>query len=158
MDGWIGILIKAGVRLLVFGAVFYLATRKNPKVVINAKWATPLVAIVFAALNTGLYWALKPILDLATLGALSFFIPFIVNTILLVATVKFFAWEKLPRVTQKAAAEDKKTSGQTKSAEKPAVGKPLFEIAGIFTTLWMAAILTAAHGVLWLALDYFPNY
>jgi hypothetical protein len=153
MDGATGILIRAGVRLVIFGAVFYVAARKNPKVAIHAKWATPLVAVVFAALNTGLYWALKPILDLATLGALSFFIPLIVNTILLVVTVRFFAWDKLPRVVAKPAGDDK----DKKKTDKPADAKPLFEIHGLFTTLWMALILTAAHGVLWLALDYFPN-
>jgi hypothetical protein len=146
MDGATGILIKLGVRLLIFGVVFYIAARKNPKVVIHARWATPLVAFVFAGLNTGLYWALKPILDLATLGALGFFMPFIVNMVLLVATVKFFAWEKLPRFITKQAAD-----------AKPGDAKPLFEIRGIMTTLWMALILTAAHGALWVGLDYLPS-
>jgi hypothetical protein len=91
---------------------------------------------VFAGLNTGLYWALKPILDLATLGALGFFMPFIVNMVLLVATVKFFAWEKLPRFITKQSAD-----------AKQADAKPLFEIRGIMTTLWMALILTAARRV-----------
>jgi hypothetical protein len=151
MDGATGILIKGGIRLLVFGAVFFIVARRNPKVRIHAKWATPLVAIVFAALNTGLYWALKPVLDLATLGALGFFMPLIVNTILLVGTVKFFAWDKLPRVTTKPAGDDKKQT------EPKGASKPLFEIDGIFTTLSMALILTAAHGVLWFALDYIPS-
>src|SRR5688572_19467992 len=98
MDGATGVLIKLGVRLVIFGAVFYLAARRNPKVMIHARWATPLVAFVFAGLNTALYWALTPVLDLATFGALGFVMPLVVNALLLVATVKFFAWQKLPRV------------------------------------------------------------
>lgn len=144
MDGATGILIKMGVRLLVFGVVFYFAARKNPKVVIHAKWATPLVAFVFALLNTGLYWALKPLLDLATLGAVGFFMPFIVNMVLLIVTVRFFTWSKLPRFLPKT--DDKK-----------AEAKPLFQIQGLMTTLWMAAILTAAHGLLYVGLDYLPT-
>jgi multisubunit Na+/H+ antiporter MnhB subunit len=137
-------LIKLGVRLLIFGAVFFFATRKNPKVLINAKWAMPVVALVFALLNTSLYWALTPVLDLATLGAVGFLMPFIVNMILLVVTVRFFRWDKLPRVHKKV--DDKNIES-----------KPLFEINGLMTTLWMAGVLTLAHGVLWFALDYLPT-
>jgi hypothetical protein len=149
MDGPTGILIKLGVRLLVFGAVFFLAARRNPKIAIHARWATPPVALVFAMLNTGLYWALKPVLDLATLGALGFVMPLVVNTVLLVATVRFFAWEKLPRV--KAVADAAKPS------ERGVDARPLFEIHGLFATLWMALILTVAHGALWVGLDYLPG-
>lgn len=152
MDGATGLLIKLGVRLVVFGAVFFIAARKNPKVVIPVKWATPVVALVFALLNTTLYWALRPVLDLATLGALGFAMPLVVNIILLFATVKFFAWEKLPRfVAKKSGAKDDKKKSE------PGEAKPLFAIDGIFTSMWMALILTAAHGALWVALDYIPN-
>jgi hypothetical protein len=154
MDGATGVLIKLGIRLLIFGAVFFFAARRNPKVLIHTKWATPIVAFTFAALNTGLYWALKPILDLATLGALGFFMPFIVNMVLLVVTVKFFAWEKMPHVGGKPGKSDDKAA---KPEDAKAARKPLFEIAGIMTTLWMALVLTAAHGVLWVALDYIPS-
>lgn len=150
MDGATGLLIKLGVRFVVFGAVFFIAARRNPKVVIPVKWATPVVALTFALLNTTLYWALRPVLDLATLGALGFAMPLIVNLVLLYATVKFFAWEKLPRFVAKASKDDKKTSA-------PSEAKPLFTIDGVFTAMWMALILTAAHGVLWFALDYIPN-
>lgn len=143
MSGATGILIKLGVRLLIFGVVFFFATRKNPKVVIHTKWAMPVVALVFAVLNTSLYWALTPILDLATLGAIGFLMPFIVNMVLLIATVRFFRWDKLPHVHKKG--------------DKTADRKPLFEITGLMTTLWMALILTVAHGVLWFALDYLPT-
>jgi hypothetical protein len=148
MDGATGILIKLGVRLVVFGVVFFFAARKNPKVAIHARWATPLVALVFALLNTALYWALKPMLDLATLGAIGFFLPLIVNAILLVATVRAFAWHRLPRVLvrPRGAAETVKPEA-----------RPLFEIRGVLATLWMAVFLTAAHGALWVALDYLPS-
>ncbi|MBS1122921.1 MAG: hypothetical protein H6Q90_5149 [Deltaproteobacteria bacterium] len=143
MSGATGILIKLGVRLLLFGIVFFIAARKNPKVVIPKRWATPMIALVFAVLNTGLYWALTPILNMATLGAAGFVMPFIVNMILLVATVRVFRWNKLPRF-------ESQIGGKTEV-------RPLFQIQGIMTTLWMAGILTLAHGVLYVALDYLPN-
>jgi hypothetical protein len=127
MTGATGILIKLGVRLVVFGLVFWIATRKNPKVVIHNKWATPLIALVFAVFNTGLYWALAPILNIATLGAAGFIMPFVVNMILLLGTVRVFQSRKW------------------------------IEVQGLLATLWMAAFLTLAHGALYLALDYFPN-
>lgn len=151
MEGTTGVLIKIGVRMVLFGIVFFVAARRNPKVHIHARWGAPVVAVVFAVLNTGLYWALTPVLNLATFGALGFFMPFIVNMILLIATVKFFAWHRMPRVVPRS----------DKSGAKPVDAKvaprPLFEIGGALTTLWMAAVLTAAHGALWVALDYLPS-
>lgn len=126
MSGGTAILIKLGVRLVVFGLVFFIATRKNPKVVVSKKRVLPLIALVFAVLNTGLYWLLAPILNVATLGAAGFLMPFVVNMVLLIGTVKIFSRWKW------------------------------FEIQGVMTTLWMAAFLTLAHGALWLGLDYFP--
>lgn len=122
-----GLLIELGVRLVVFGLVFWIATRRNPKVVVSTKWALPLIALVFAVLNTGLYWLLKPILNVATLGAFGFVMPLIINALLLVGTVKIFARKKW------------------------------FEVRGVLTTLWMAAFLTLAHGALYLGLDYIPS-
>lgn len=152
MTGATGILIKLGVRLLVFGVVFFIATRRNPKIIIPVKWATPLVALVFALLNTALYWALVPVLDLATLGALGFAMPLIVNILLLYATVRFFAWDKLPRFVTPTKSDDPKAKKKDDKGE----AKPLFAIDGIFAMLWMALIVTVAHGVLWFALDYVP--
>ena len=126
MSGGTAILIKLGVRLVVFGLVFFIATRKNPKVVVSKKRVLPLIALVFAVLNTALYWLLAPILNVATLGAAGFLMPFVVNMVLLIGTVKIFSKWKW------------------------------FEIQGVMTTLWMAAFLTLAHGALWLGLDYFP--
>jgi hypothetical protein len=128
MTGALGILIKLGVRLVVFGLVFWLAARRSPKVVMPNKWATPLIALTFAALNTGLYWALTPLLNLATLGALGFAMPFVVNCLLLLVTVRIFQRKKW------------------------------LEIQGIMATFWLALVLTAAHGAMWLALDYIPKH
>ena len=126
MSGGTQVLIKLGVRLVVFGLVFFIATRKNPKIVVSKKRVLPLIALVFAVLNTALYWLLAPILNVATLGAAGFLMPFVVNMVLLLGTVKIFSKWKW------------------------------FEISGLMTTLWMAAFLTLAHGALYLGLDYFP--
>jgi hypothetical protein len=126
MDGVTGILIKLGARLVVFGLVFYVVARRNPHVLVPNKWATPLIALVFAAMNTALYWMLKPILNLATLGAAGFVMPFVVNLVLLYATVRIFA------------------------------AKKWIQIESAMTYLWLATILTAAHGLLWFGFDYLP--
>lgn len=126
MDGVTGILIKLGARFLVFGLVFYLAARRNPKVKLPRKWATPLIALVFALMNTALYWALTPLLDLATLGAFGFLMPLVANLVFLWATVRIFASRKW------------------------------IEIESAMTYLWLALILTAAHGLVWFGLDYLP--
>jgi uncharacterized membrane protein YvlD (DUF360 family) len=128
MSAVTAILIKLGVRLVVFTAVFWVAAKKNDKVVFDKKWATPLVAFVFAVLNTALYWALAPILNVATLGAAGFAMPLVVNWLLLAGTVRIFESRKW------------------------------FRIEGIFATMWMATFLTVAHGVLWFALDYLPKH
>ncbi|MGE3457452.1 MAG: hypothetical protein AB7O24_20220, partial [Kofleriaceae bacterium] len=64
MTGVTGLLIKLGVRLVVFGLAFWIATRRNPKIVVAKKWALPVIALVFAVLNTGLYVGLNRLLDL----------------------------------------------------------------------------------------------
>lgn len=83
---------------------------------------------MFATLNTALYWMLKPVLNLATLGALGFIMPFVANMLFLYVTLKIF--------------------------EK----KKWFEIDGLIPTLWMAGILTLVHGALWVGLDYIPKH
>jgi len=128
MTGVTGILIKLAVRLVVFTVVFLLAARWNKKVVFSRRWAPPLVALVFAVLNTALYWALKPVLSLATLGTVAFAMPLIVNLVLLAVTVRVFqsrAW---------------------------------FRIEGLIATLWLAIFLTLAHGALWVGFDYLPKH
>lgn len=121
------VLIKLGIRLVVFTAVFWIAAKRNPKVVIQPRWALPLVAGVFALFNTALYWALKPILNLATLGAIGFFMPLVVNVLLLFATVRVFA------------------------------KKQWLKIDGFIATMWMAIVLTVTHGLLWFGVDYLPH-
>jgi uncharacterized membrane protein YvlD (DUF360 family) len=129
MSPAVAILIKLGIRLVVFTAVFWLAARKNDKVIFEKRWATPLVAFTFAVLNTALYWALTPILNLATLGAIGFVMPLVVNAALLAATVRIFARKR-----------------------------HWFRIDGFFATMWMATFLTLAHGLCWLGLDYIPKH
>ncbi len=145
MHGATGILVKLAVRLVVFTAVFWFAARKNPKVVITKRWATPMIALVFAVLNTVLYWALTPVLKLATLGMLGLVMPLIVNALLLFGTVRFFS---LPKLLGKKTDE----AGKTTTARKP-----LLRIDSIVAMGWMALVLTIAHGACWLALDYLPN-
>lgn len=128
MTGVAGVLIKLGVRFVVFGLAFFLAAKKNPKVVLPNKWATPLIALVFALLNTLVYWALSPILNLATLGAIGFLMPLVANLLFLVVTVKIF--------------------------EK----KQWIAIKSTMTYGWMALVLTAVHGLCWLGLDYIPKH
>ena len=139
------ILIKMAVRLVIFTAVFWFAAKKNDKVVFAKKWAPPVVALVFAVLNTVLYWMLRPLFDLATLGAVGFAMPFIVNTLLLVVTVRIF--KKLAEKTTKPGKDGKAVEPIT-----------WFRVDGIFATLWMATFLTVAHGVLWFGLDYIPAH
>jgi hypothetical protein len=127
MTGVTGLLIKLGARFVVFCAVFFIAARRNKNIVIHNKWTTPLIGLAFAILDTALYWALAPILNLATLGAAGFIMPVIVNLVLLLGTVRLFKRFKW------------------------------LEVNGVFATLWMALFLTLAHGALWLGLDYFPS-
>ncbi len=82
----IALAIKLGVRFLVFGAVFGFAVWKNEKVTVKPRYAVPLVALVFALLNTGMYWLLKPVLNVATLGTMWFLLPFALNGLFLWAT------------------------------------------------------------------------
>lgn len=114
------ILIKLAVRFALFGLVFGFAAWKNPKIRVHPRLALPLIALCFALLNTGLYWLVKPILEVASFGMLWLFLPFAVNGVLL--------W-----VTRR-------------------VLRPL-RIEGLFAMMWLAVLLTAAHGLAWLVLD-----
>ncbi len=122
------ILIKLAIRLVVFTGVFWLVARKNPKVVFEKRWAPPLAGLVFAVLSTAGYWVLSKLLAIATLGALGFALPLLINVLLLAATVRVFE------------------------------AKAWFRIDGLFAFLWMALFLTLAHGALWLGLDYIPAH
>lgn len=120
------LLVKLGIRLLGFIGVFWLAAAKNPKIKIEPRWSIPLVAGMFAVFNVGLYWLLEPVLNLATFGAAWFAMPLVINLGFLIATLKVF--------------------------EK----KKWFVVEGIWATLSLALLLTAAHGVFWFGLDYLP--
>lgn len=128
MSPAVAVLFKLGIRLVVFTGVFWLAAKKNKDIIFDRRWAPPLVALVFAVLNTALYWALKPLLNFATLGVAGFAMPLVINGALLYATMRIFESRKW------------------------------FRIDGIFAALWMAIFLTIAHGALWLGLDYLPAH
>lgn len=121
-------LIKLAIRLVVFTGVFWLAARRDPKVVFEKKWAPPLVGLVFAVLSTGLYWAVGKVLAITTLGVAGFALPLVINVLLLAATVRLFE------------------------------AKQWFRIDGFFAFVWMALFLTIAHGALWLGMDYIPAH
>lgn len=121
------ILIKLAIRLVAFIAVFWFAAKKNPKIRIEPRWAIPLVAGMFAVLNVGLYWMLKPVLNLATFNVAWFVMPLVLNLFFLLATVRVFEQKKW------------------------------LVIDGVRATLWMALVLTAAHCVLYAGLDYLPS-
>jgi uncharacterized membrane protein YvlD (DUF360 family) len=70
----------------------------------------------------------KPILNLATLGAVAFAMPLVINGALLLATERIFQSRKW------------------------------FRIDGLFAMVWMAIFLTVAHGALWVAIDYLPKH
>jgi hypothetical protein len=115
------ILIKLGIRFLVFGGAFALAMHRDKRIRIHPRYALPLVALVFALLNTGLYWILKPVLNLATMGAFAFILPFALNGAFLYGTQRIL--------------------------------KPL-RIEGIWPMILLSGVLTVAHGLLWVALDW----
>ncbi len=119
------LLVKLGVRLLGFIAVFWFAARKHPKIKIEPRWAVPLVGL-FALMNVGMYWLLAPVLNLATFGAAWFAMPLVINLGFLVATMRIL---------------DKKR---------------WLVIEGVRATLFLALVLTVAHGVFWLGLDWIP--
>jgi len=129
MSPAVALLIKLGIRLVVFTAVFWIAAKKNKKIIFEKKWAMPIVAFTFALLNTALYWALKPVMNLATFGAVGFLLPLIINGLLLAILVRIF---------------------QSK--------QHWFRIDSWMAMVWMAVILTAAHGLLYLGLDYMPKH
>ena len=113
---------------MVFGLVIWLVSKRNKDVIIHKRLAIPLIALLFAALNAALYFILKPILNIATLGAVEYLMPLVINFMLLAVTI---------RVIEK---------------------KQWIEIRGLIATLYLGVALTLAHGALWLALDYIPKH
>lgn len=147
------LLIKLGIRLVVFMAVFWIATVRNSNIVVRPKWAMPIIAGFFALLNTGMYWLLKPVLNLASFGAIWFLMPVVVNLIFLVTTARVFQPHDLQTTGHAKAGKG------AKAADAPAPKasrRPSLHIDGITAFLYLAALLTVAHGVLWFGVDYLP--
>jgi len=78
--------IKLAARVVIFGAIFALAAHRHQKIEVKPRYALPLVGLVFAVLNTGLYWLLKSALGLAVLGPTAFVVPLLANGLFVWAT------------------------------------------------------------------------
>lgn len=115
--------IDTAIRFAVFGVVFALATQGSANITIRPRRGVRVVALIFAALNIGIYWFADPARDLATLGAVWFIVPLILNGCLLYVTEHIMA----------------------------ALGIEMK--LGILATIWLTVVLTAAHGALYLVLD-----
>jgi uncharacterized membrane protein YvlD (DUF360 family) len=79
----VGLVIKLLVRVVVFGIAIAYVTRKNAKVKVEPRAALPAVALVFALLNTGLYWLIAGTFKVVTLWTLAIVAPFVANAALL---------------------------------------------------------------------------
>lgn len=115
------LIIKIAIHIVVFGLVFGFAIWRSENVSIKPRLALPVVAIVFALINAGLYSILSFIIGLATLGLAFLIMPFVLNAAFLLITTRL-----LKRL------------------------KVHMTIDGIVTIGWLAALLTGAHGALWL--------
>lgn len=80
------LLIRLGIAFVVFGAAITFATLKIKEVKVTHKAVIPLVAIVFALLNTGLYWLVAFTIKAISLWTLALVAPFLANAVLLYAT------------------------------------------------------------------------
>lgn len=82
------------IHLAVLAVTIFVLARLLPSVRIRSAGTAVLVAIVFSVLNFFLGWLIRAMLfvpALLTLGLLFFFVPFIVNTVLLWLTDKAIA-------------------------------------------------------------------
>ena len=79
-------LIRLGIAFVVFGAAITFATLKIKEVKVTHKAVIPLVAIVFALLNTALYWLVAFTIKAVSLWTLALVAPFLANAVLLYAT------------------------------------------------------------------------
>lgn len=80
--------IKLLVRVVVFGVAIAYVTRRTSKVRVEPRAALPAVALVFALLNTGLYWLIAVTFKMVTLWTLAIVAPFVANAALLWLTDK----------------------------------------------------------------------
>src|SRR3974390_2152196 len=82
------------IHLAVLAATIFVLARLLPSVRIRSAGTAVLVGVVFSVLNFFLGWLIRAFLfvpALLTLGLLFFFVPFIVNTVLLWLTDKAIA-------------------------------------------------------------------
>ena len=82
------------IHMAVLAATILVLARLLPDVRIHSMGTAVLVAVVFSILNFFLGWLIRALLfvpALLTLGLLFFFVPFIVNTVLLWLTDKAIA-------------------------------------------------------------------
>jgi len=119
--------VKLSIRVVVFTAVFALAVRKSERITVGKKWAVPVVGLVFALLNAGLYWLLQPVVNIATFGVAWLLVPFALNGAFLWAT---------NRLVRRLRVNG-------------------LEFHGSWVMVKLAVLLTAVHGLLYLALDAF---
>ncbi len=96
--------IQLGVRILVFGLVFWLVARKHERVTVSPRWAIAPVAGLFGVLNAGLYWVLSFLVSLASLFTLSIVAPVIANAVLLWGTTRLLKgkWLKIDGIVPMA--------------------------------------------------------
>jgi len=92
-------LVKLLVRFAVFGIALTLVIRRDPGVKVTPRSALPLVAGVFAVLNALLYGLLATGLNIVTLFAFFFLVPFAANAILLLVTDRFVKPFKIESLT-----------------------------------------------------------
>jgi putative membrane protein len=82
------------IHIAVLAATIFVLARLLPSVRIRSAGTAVLVAVVFSVLNFFLGWLIRAVLfvpAVLTLGLLFFFVPFIVNTVLLWLTDKALA-------------------------------------------------------------------
>jgi putative membrane protein len=91
--------VKLLVKVVVFGVALTLVCRRDPGVKVTPRSALPVVAMIFAVLNTLLYGILATGLNLVTLFAFFFLVPFAVNAILLLVTDRFVKPFKIESIT-----------------------------------------------------------
>src|SRR5688572_9266005 len=92
-------LIWLGIRFVVFGVALTFAMKKVKDVKVTPPHAIPLVALVFAVMNSLLYWLLAGALNLVTLWTLSLLVPFIANAAFLYLTDRILKPLKIDGLT-----------------------------------------------------------
>ena len=85
---FLSFLIWLVVRTVVFGVALTFVTRGNGGVTVKPRAALPLVALVFALLNSLLYMGLATFVTWASLWTLSLVAPFLANAALLWLTAR----------------------------------------------------------------------